>query len=174
MFAIYNMYFVDLPSLGQLKRVQIAPINVNWWYIENTWKIDRFQIRRWYSNSDKTTDIIIHRFQVKEILNLIIVNPFASRFNNGTPPPCESWLLSDSDGYTNDNQLNIRSGFLSQTIKKMMSVLRRKDESKNENEKKITETEIETKTSDLFSDFQTFLLRKQGDAATIPSPDSTK
>ncbi len=75
---------------------------------------------------DKTLfyDIIIHRFQVKEILNLIIVNPFASRFNNGTPPPCESWLLSDSDGYTNDNQLNIRSGFLPQTIKKMTALLR--------------------------------------------------
>jgi len=59
-------------------------------FIENTWKISQAQIRRWYPNSAKTTDIIIHRFQVKEILNLIIVNPVASRFNIGTPPPCKS------------------------------------------------------------------------------------
>ena len=134
-------------------------------------------ISRWYSNSDKTTDIIIHRFQVKEILNLIIVNPFASRFNNGTPPPCESWLLSDSDGYTNDNQLNIRSGFLPQTIKIIdgaVKVLRQKDETKNKNEKKLAETKIETKTGELFSDFKTVPVSEQEDVAVIPSPDFTK
>jgi hypothetical protein len=32
-------------------------------------------------------------------------------------------------------------------------VLRQKDEPKNKNEKKITETEIETETRKLFSDF---------------------
>jgi hypothetical protein len=39
-----------------------------------------------------------------------------------------------------------------------VKVLRQKDETKNKNEKKITETGIETKTSELFSDFQTVLL----------------
>jgi hypothetical protein len=47
-----------------------------------------------------------------------------------------------------------------------------KDETKNE--KKITETEIETKTSELFSDFQTVLTSGQEDVAVIPSPDFTK
>jgi hypothetical protein len=37
-------------------------------------------------------------------------------------------------------------------------VLRQKDEAKNKNEKKIAETEIETKTSELISNFQTVLL----------------
>ncbi len=41
----------------------------------------------------------------------------------------------------------------------MMTVLRQKDE----NEKKITETEIETKTSGLFSNFQKVLLSKEKD-----------
>ncbi len=53
-------------------------------------------------------------------------------------------------------------------------MLRQKDETKNINEKKITETEIETKTSELFSDFQTVLLSEQEDVAVIPSPDFTK
>ena len=53
-------------------------------------------------------------------------------------------------------------------------MLRQKDETKNKNEKKITETEIETKTSELFSDFQTVLLSEQEDVAVIPSPDFTK
>ncbi len=43
-----------------------------------------------------------------------------------------------------------------QEIDDGVKVLRQKDE--NKNEKKITETEIETKTSELFSDFQTVLL----------------
>ncbi len=55
-----------------------------------------------------------------------------------------------------------------------MAVLRQKNETKNENEKKITETEIETKTSELFSDFQTVLLSEQDDVAVIPSPDFIK
>ncbi len=55
-----------------------------------------------------------------------------------------------------------------------VKVLRQKDETKNINEKKITETEIETKTSELFSDFQTVLLSEQEDVAVIPSPDFTK
>ncbi len=53
-------------------------------------------------------------------------------------------------------------------------MLRRKDGTKNKNEKKIAETEIETKTSELFSDFQTVLLSEQEDVAVIPSPDFTK
>jgi hypothetical protein len=53
-----------------------------------------------------------------------------------------------------------------------VKVLRQKDETKNK--KKITETEIETKTSELFSDFQTVLLSEQEDVAVIPSPDFTK
>jgi hypothetical protein len=38
---------------------------------------------------------------------------------------------------------------------------------------KITETEIETKTSELFSDFQTVLASEQEDVVVIPSPDFT-
>ena len=53
-----------------------------------------------------------------------------------------------------------------------VNVLRQKDETKNK--KKITEIEIETKTSELFSDFQTVLLGEQEDVAVIPSPDFTK
>ena len=53
-------------------------------------------------------------------------------------------------------------------------MLRQKDKTKNKNEKKITETEIETKTSELFSDFQTVLLSEQENVAVIPSPDFTK
>ena len=61
-----------------------------------------------------------------------------------------------------------------QEIDDGVKVLRQKDETKNINEKKITETEIETKTSELFSDFQTVLLSEQEDVAVIPSPDFTK
>ena len=50
-------------------------------------------------------------------------------------------------------------------------MLRQKDEPKNKNEKKITETGIETKTSELFNDSQTVLLSEQEDIAVIPSPD---
>ncbi len=39
---------------------------------------------------------------------------------------------------------------------------------------KIAETEIETKISQFFSDFQTVLLSEQEDVAVIPSPDFTK
>jgi hypothetical protein len=53
-------------------------------------------------------------------------------------------------------------------------VLRQKDGTKNKNEEKITETEIETKTSELFSEFQTVLLSEQEDAAFIPSRDFIK
>ncbi len=53
-----------------------------------------------------------------------------------------------------------------------VKVLRQKDETKNK--KKITETEIETKTSELFSDFQTVQLGEQEDVDVIPSPDFTK
>jgi hypothetical protein len=55
-----------------------------------------------------------------------------------------------------------------------VNVLRREDETKNENEKKITETEIETKTSELFSDFQAILAGEKEGIAVIPSPDFTK
>jgi hypothetical protein len=48
-------------------------------------------------------------------------------------------------------------------------VLRQKDETKKK-EKKIAETEIETKTSKFFSDFQTVLLSKEKDVAVIRSP----
>ena len=51
-----------------------------------------------------------------------------------------------------------------------VKVLRQKDETKKK-EKKIAETEIETKTSEFFSDFQTVLLSEQEDIAVIPSPD---
>ena len=53
-------------------------------------------------------------------------------------------------------------------------MLRQKDETKTKNEKKITGTEIETKTSELFSDFQPVLASEQEDVAVIPSPDFTK
>ncbi len=53
-----------------------------------------------------------------------------------------------------------------------VKVLRQKDETKNK--KKITETEIETKTSKLFSYFQKVLLSEQEDAIVISSPDFTK
>ena len=53
-----------------------------------------------------------------------------------------------------------------------VKVLRQKDETKNK--KKITETEIETKTSELFSVFQSVLLSEQVDVAVIPIPDFTK
>jgi len=56
-------------------------------------KIVKIQICRWYSNSDKTTDIIIGGCQVKKILILIIVNPFASRFNNGLPTPLSVMII---------------------------------------------------------------------------------
>ena len=39
---------------------------------------------------------------------------------------------------------------------------------------KIAETEIETKTSELFNDFQTVLASEQEDAAVIPSPNFAK
>ena len=55
-----------------------------------------------------------------------------------------------------------------------VKVQRQKSETKNENEKKITETEIDNKTSELFSDFQTVLLSEEEDAAVIPSPGFTK
>ena len=42
-----------------------------------------------------------------------------------------------------------------------VKVLRQKDETKNK--KKITETEIETKTSELLNDFQTVLASKEKD-----------
>ena len=51
-------------------------------------------------------------------------------------------------------------------------MLRQKDGTKNE--KKITETEIETKTTMLFSDFKTVPVSEQEDVAVIPSPDFTK
>jgi hypothetical protein len=47
-------------------------------------------------------------------------------------------------------------------------VLSQKDETKNK--KKITETEIDTKTGELFSDFQTVLASEQEDVAIIPCP----
>jgi len=50
-----------------------------------------------------------------------------------------------------------------------VKVLRQNDETKNK--KKGTETEIETKTSEFFSDFQSVLLTEQEDVAVIPSPD---
>jgi hypothetical protein len=50
-----------------------------------------------------------------------------------------------------------------------VKVLRQKDERKNK--KKITETGIETKTSELLNDFQTVPLSEQEDVAVIPSPD---
>jgi hypothetical protein len=50
-----------------------------------------------------------------------------------------------------------------------VKVLRQKDETKKK-EKKIAETEIETKTSKFFSDFQTVLLSKEKDVAVIRSP----
>ncbi len=53
-------------------------------------------------------------------------------------------------------------------------MLRQKDETKNKFEKKITETEIETETNELFSEFQTVLTSGQEDVAVIPSPDFTK
>ena len=53
-----------------------------------------------------------------------------------------------------------------------VNVLRQKAETKNK--KKITETDIETKTSELFSDFQTVLLSEDEDVSVIPSPDFTK
>ena len=52
-----------------------------------------------------------------------------------------------------------------------VKVLRQKDETKNK--KKITETEVETKTSKLFSDFQTVPLSEEEDVAVLPSPDFT-
>lgn len=55
-----------------------------------------------------------------------------------------------------------------------VKVLRKKDESKNKNEKKITETKMKTETSELFSDFQTVLLSEEENVAVIPSPDFTK
>jgi len=51
-----------------------------------------------------------------------------------------------------------------------VKVLMQKDETKNKSEKKIAETEIETKTSELFSDFQPVLASEQEDVAVIPSP----
>jgi hypothetical protein len=54
-----------------------------------------------------------------------------------------------------------------------VKVLRQKDETKKK-EKKIAETEVETKTSKFFSDFQTVLLSEQEDVAVIPFPDFTK
>ncbi len=39
---------------------------------------------------------------------------------------------------------------------------------------KIAETEIETKTTMLFSDFKTVLLSEEEDVAVTPSPDFTK
>ncbi len=49
-------------------------------------------------------------------------------------------------------------------------MLRQKNETKNENEKKNTETE----TSELFSDFKTVLLSEQKNVVVVPSPDFTK
>ena len=51
-----------------------------------------------------------------------------------------------------------------------VKVLRQKDEPKNKNEKKITETGLESKTSEFFSDFHTVLLSEEEDGAVIPSP----
>jgi hypothetical protein len=51
-------------------------------------------------------------------------------------------------------------------------VLRQKNE--NKNEKKITETGIETETSELYSNFQTVLLSEQEDVAVISTSDFTK
>jgi hypothetical protein len=51
-------------------------------------------------------------------------------------------------------------------------VLRQKDYTKNK--KKIKETEIETKTSELIINFQTVLLSEQEDVAVTPSPVFTK
>jgi hypothetical protein len=53
-----------------------------------------------------------------------------------------------------------------------VKVLRQKNEKKNE--KKITETEMETETSELFSDFQTVLLSEEEDAIVRPSPEFLK
>ena len=53
-----------------------------------------------------------------------------------------------------------------------VKVLRQKDETKNK--KKITETEIETKTSEFFSNFQTVLLNEQEDVVVIPPQIFTK
>jgi hypothetical protein len=50
-------------------------------------EIGKPEICRWYSNSDKTTDIIVGDGKVKEILILIATNTVASRFNNGPPTP---------------------------------------------------------------------------------------
>jgi len=50
-----------------------------------------------------------------------------------------------------------------------VKVLRQKDE--NKNEKKITETEIETKSSEFFSDFPRVLLSEEEDVAVIPTLD---
>ena len=55
-----------------------------------------------------------------------------------------------------------------------VKVLRQKDETKNKNEKKIAETEVETKTSELFSNFQTVLLSEEEDVAVIPTLDFIK
>jgi hypothetical protein len=54
-----------------------------------------------------------------------------------------------------------------------VKVLRQKDETRKM-EKKIAETEVETKTSKFFSDFQTVLLSEQEDVVVIPSTDFTK
>ena len=53
-------------------------------------------------------------------------------------------------------------------------MLRQKGELKIKNGKEITETEIETKTTVLFSDFQTVLLSEQEDVAVISTSDFTK
>ena len=53
-------------------------------------------------------------------------------------------------------------------------MLRQKDELKNKKKKKITETEIETKTTVLFSDFKTVPVSEQEDVAVIKSQGFTK
>ena len=53
-------------------------------------------------------------------------------------------------------------------------MLRQKDETKNKSEKKIAETEIETKTTMLFSDFKTVPVSEQEDVAVIQSQGFTK
>ena len=55
-----------------------------------------------------------------------------------------------------------------------VKVLRQKDETKNKSEKKIAETEIETKTTMLFSDFKTVPVSEQEDVAVIQSQGFTK
>jgi hypothetical protein len=56
----------------------------------------------------------------------------------------------------------------------MTPLLRCKGKKTKLKKKKIAETEMETKPSELFGDFQTVLLSEEEDVAVIPSPDFTK